>query len=344
MNVVLQEKVDIKEDILFQLDKELLEILLKDHSSNKNIIWAIDDYKIYGNNFSANDYITVRSITGKNGNIIKPRTEKSKEEQVIRIRQKAEVFTPSWICNAQNNLIDNDWFDNEIVFNKEIDKGWITNKKKIKFPRNKTWQEYIELTRMEITCGEAPYLTSRYDSTTGEYIEPKDRIGLLDRKLRIISENVAIEQLWIEWAITAVQNIYGYDWQGDNVLLARENILYTVLEFFEYKFNKILPTKKIKEFAEIISWNIWQMDGLKFVIPNSCTEEKTEEKIQLTLFNIEPEKKDKQLSINEVKKWEKQCKGCKNNEPLKHTGIYCNIMDWKKNKKIRFVDLIYGVS
>lgn len=344
MSVVLQEKVDIKEDVLFQLDKELLEILLKDHSSNKNIIWAIDDYKIYGNNFSASDYITIESITGKNGNIIKPRTEKSKEEQVIRIRQKAEVFTPSWICNAQNNLIDNDWFKSNTVFNKEIDKGWITNNQKVKFPNGKTWQEYVKLVRMEITCGEAPYLTSRYDSTTGEYIEPKDRIGLLDRKLRVISENIAIEQLWIEWAIVAVQNIYGYDWQGDNVLLARENVLYAVLEYFEYKFNKTLPTNIIKELSEIVSWNIWQMDGLKFVIPNSCVDEIIEEKTQLSLFTIEPDKQEVQLPINELKKWDRQCKGCKNNNPLKHTGIYCYIMDWLKNKKVRFVDIVYGVK
>lgn len=25
-------------------------------------------------------------------------------------RDKAEVFTPSWVCNAQNNLVDNQWF------------------------------------------------------------------------------------------------------------------------------------------------------------------------------------------------------------------------------------------
>ena len=89
MSIALKEKVDIKEDILFDLDKELLDILLKDRTSDKNIIWAIDDYNVYGNNFSATDYITIESITGKNGNVIKPRIEKSKEEQIVRIRQKA---------------------------------------------------------------------------------------------------------------------------------------------------------------------------------------------------------------------------------------------------------------
>ncbi len=330
MSIALKEKVDIKEDILFDLDKELLDILLKDRTSDKNIIWAIDDYKVYGNNFSATDYITIESITGKNGNVIKPRIEKSKEEQIVRIRQKAEVFTPSWICNKQNNLIDGDWFAKENVFNKETDKGWITNSKTIKFPKNlnKTWQDYVALTRMEITCGEAPYLTSRYDTVTGDYIEPMDRIGLLDRKLRIISENTKTEEEWIIWSKIAVENIYGYDWQGDNVLLARENILYTVLEYFEDKFKREMSITLMKDFAYIISWNIWQMDGLKYVIPNSCKNKVKDE--QLTLFKIETSNKE--------------CLGCQKDLPLEHSGIYCIIMDWKKHQKIRFVDLIYGVK
>lgn len=330
MSIALKEKVDIKEDILFDLDKELLDILLKDRTSDKNIIWGIDDYKVYGNNFSATDYITIESITGKNGNVIKPRIEKSREEQIVRIRQKAEVFTPSWICNKQNNLIDDDWFAKENIFNKETNKGWITNSKTIKFPKklNKTWQDYVALTRMEITCGEAPYLTSRYDTVTGDYIEPMDRIGLLDRKLRIISENTKTEEEWIIWSKIAVENIYGYDWQGDNVLLARENILYTVLEYFEDKFKREMSITLIKDFAYIISWNIWQMDGLKYVIPNSCKNKIKDE--QLTLFKIGTSNKE--------------CLGCQKDLPMEHSGIYCIIMDWKKHQKIRFVDLIYGVK
>ena len=330
MSIALKGKVDIKEDILFDLDKELLDILLKDRTSDKNIIWSIDDYKIYGSSFSANDCITIESVTGKNGNVIKPRIEKSNEERIIRIRQKAEVFTPSWICNKQNNLIDNDWFAKENVFNKETDKGWITNTKTIKFPKklNKTWQDYVKSTRLEITCGEAPYLTSRYDAVTGEYIEPIDRIGLLDRKLRIISENTETEEEWIIWSKIAVENIYGYDWQGDNVLLARENILYTVLEYFEDKFKREMSITLMKAFAYIISWNIWQMDGLKYVIPNSCKNKVKDE--QLTLFKIGTSNKE--------------CLGCQKDLPLEHSGVYCIIMDWKKHQKIRFVDLIYGVK
>lgn len=343
MSVVLQEKVDIKEDILFQLDKELLEILLKDHSSGNNIIWAVDDYKIYGNNFAADDHITITSITGKNGEVIKPRIQKTKDEKVIRIRGKAEVFTPAWVCNVQNNLVDNDWFKSSDIFNTEIEKGWVTNNKKITFSNNTTWQEYVKSTRLEITCGEAPYLTSRYDAVTGEYIEPQNRVGLLDRKLRIISENIVNEKEWIDWAKIAVKNIYGFDWQGDNVLLARENILYAIVEYYEYIYDKNLSTEILKEFAEIISWNIWQMDGLKCVIPNSCVEKSKNESSQLTLFNIEQKKKEtEQLAIEEIRKWENQCPGCKNNDINAHTGIYCKIMDWNTNKPVKFVSLLKG--
>lgn len=325
MSVVLHERVDIKENILFELDKDLLNILLKDRTSNNNLLWATDEYNYLGENYSANKQITIELITDVNGEVIKPRVEKTKTEQALRIKQKAEVFTPSWVCNAQNNLIDNAWFEKEDVFNKELEKGWETNKKTISFPKKlqKTWQDYVNDTRLEITCGEAPYLTSRYDAVTGIYIIVPERIGLLDRKLRVVRENTETKKEWIEWAKVAVQNIYGYDWQGDNVFLARENILISTAEHYEYRFNEKMPVDILKEFAKIISWNIWQMDGLKFVIPNSC---KSVEDFQLPLF-----------SKNTVKQ---ECEGCRTNNYFKHNGIYCLIMDWKTKQTIKFVSLM----
>ena len=327
MSVVLQERVDIKENILFELDKDLLNILLKDRTSNNNLLWATDEYNYLGENYSISNQITVELITGINGEVIKPRIEKSKQEQAIRIRQKAEVFTPSWVCNAQNNLIDNAWFEKENVFNKELEKSWEANKKTISFPKKlkKTWQDYVKDTRLEITCGEAPYLTSRYDTVTGIYIIVPERIGFLDRKLRVVIENTETKEEWLEWAKIAVQNIYGYDWQGDNVFLARENVLISTAEHYEYKFNEKMPVDILKEFAEIISWNIWQMDGLKCVIPNSC---KPINKGQLELFSLVDNTED--------------CPGCKKNDIHNHTGVYCKIMDWDTNKPVKFVSLLKG--
>ena len=271
---MFRELVDVKEENLLLVDAEILNILLLDHSSKKNIIWATDNYKGYGNRFNFEDEITVDMITGNYREIIRPRSKKSAEEKNKRIKENAEVFTPSWICNNQNNLVDEAWFERDVVFNKSNKDSWETVEEKIYFPKNKTWQDYINSMRLEISCGEAPYLVSRYDSVTGKSIKIKNRIGLLDRKLRIVSENVDDESEWVEWSIKAMKSIYGYDWQGDNVLIARENLLYTFIDYYKDKFNKKPNIELVKKIAEIISWNIWQMDGLKFVIPNSCKNEK----------------------------------------------------------------------
>ena len=105
----MKNNADIKENTLLKINYELLNILLKDHSTNNNIIWATDNYIDKGIGFNVTDNIRIESITGCNGNIIKPRIKKNKKEQMKRIRDKAEVFTPSWICNSQNNLIDDAW-------------------------------------------------------------------------------------------------------------------------------------------------------------------------------------------------------------------------------------------
>lgn len=319
----MQNQIDIEENYILKIDSQLMDILLQDRTTKNNIIWATDNYAHKGVGYQENDNISLLSVTGRNGRTIKPRTEKSKKEVQKRTKDKAEVFTPSWICNAQNNLVDNAWFGRENVFNTELQNGWKTNKNKVEFPDGKNWQDYVKDTRLEISCGEAPYLVSRYDTVTGEIIPITDRIGLLDRKLRVVSENVDNEQDWVEWAKTAIKNTYGYDWQGDNVLLARENLLFTFADYYYKKFN-VAPIKEyLIEVAEIISWNIWQMDGLKCVVPNSCHNKTT---VQYTLFGEE--------EIEEI------CEGCKNNDIYKHNGIYCKIKDWDANKTIKFVSLI----
>ena len=269
IGVMREIKVDVKENEILNSDPKLLSILLKDNSSGKNIIWATNDYAANGEGFSADDQILPNLITGENGELIKPRTEKTKEEKLARIRDKAEVFTPSWICNQMNNLVDEAWFGRKNPFNVEGDKSWKAKKDKIRFPKDKSWKDYVRSTRLEITCGEAPFVVSRYDTVSGNIIPVKDRIGLLDRKLRVVSENTKTKKQWFLWAKEAFKSMYAFEWQGDNVLLARENLLFTFCDYYEKKFKVDPNREQFRTIAEIISWNVWQMDGLKFVIPNS---------------------------------------------------------------------------
>ncbi len=328
----MNTQIDILENEILEKYPEVLDILLYDHTTQKNIIWATSNYEYLGDNFFNKKQIKPELITGTNGNVIMPRVQKDTVLQLSRVKNMAEVFTPSWICNAQNNLIDNSWFQRENVFNKEV-KGnkWITIKDKVTFPKNKTWKDYINDKRLEIACGEAPYITSRYDATNGGFIKVEDRIGLLDRKLRIINENVQDSGEWCKWTENAFKNTYAYEWQGDSLLLARESMLFTFIENYKYKFSKEPSLKSIQTIANIISWNVWQMDGLKCVVPISCGESV---KKTINLFGEE----------EMVKSF---CKGCLANDMLKHNGIYCLIKDWSiKNENlgengqtVRFIDL-----
>ena len=320
----MAEAIDILENDILELSPQILKTLLKDHSvshyykSERNIIWATHDYESYGSGYGYHEPIIHTLITGEHGNLIQPRAKKSREIQQQRITDKAEVFTPAWICNKQNNLVDSAWFEREGVFNIEIDTpdgqhDWQPTTKKIEFPEGKTWTDYTRAPRMEVACGEAPYLVSRYDATAcNELILVERRIGLFDRKLRVVGENTTTSEEWLVEAFNALHSTYGFEWQGDNLLLAREAMLYTFAEHYEAKFHQQLDTKTLENAAYIISWNLWQMDGLKYVVPDSCAQ--VNQGRQMSLFGDEPST---------------ECLACKRGETTGHTGIRCEVVEWR---------------
>lgn len=205
----------------------ITEILLCDRTTGKNILWA-------------NAEFGAKEIQAAQIELIRPRHEKLREHQKQRARDRAEIFTPPDICNIQNDLIDAD---------------------------KKSWQAYIDAKFLEITCGEAPYLVSRYNAVTGEPIDIKNRVGLLDRKLSVINKETSAVADWMNFAARAVQSIYGYEFQGDNLFLARRNVFDTVIDYYLEKFSRKPPENFLAEVAEIISWNLWQMDGLTYSPP-----------------------------------------------------------------------------
>ncbi|MGB4205700.1 MAG: restriction endonuclease subunit M [Bacteroidales bacterium] len=300
------QNIDIREDYLLK-QGALLEILLQDKTTQKNILWATDSYEQKGEKYISTAAITSDLITSENGDLIQPRAVKSKEEQLIRTRDKAEVFTPLSIVKQMNDACDTE----EVT--------------------NNNWQEYVALLKLEITCGEAPFIVSRYDPVSDKQVllSIKKRVGFLDKKLKIVSKYCDTQEEWLKWAKIAFQSSYGFEWQGDNLLIARENLLYTFIDYYKDKFKDTPCIELQKEIAEIIAWNIFQMDGLKYVIPMSCKTEKITIKGVITLFGKEDDR-----TI------EKPCEGCENNIAKKHNGIYVTIMNWREGKVIRFVDMV----
>ncbi len=307
---------DINENKLAEFGNHILAIFLSDKTTKRNIIWATKDYEALGEEYHSKYPITMDLITGRNAGVIQPRVLKGKENRISRTKGKAEVFTPAWICNQQNNLLDRAWFGKDSVFNVEGDKTWHTNEKIIVFPRKNGlgWRDYVDARRLEITCGEAPYLTSRYDMATGESIPIYNRIGLLDRKLRVVNENTSSIDEWVKWAMRALESVYGFEFQGDSLLIARENILYTFIENMQYKFHTEPDAVQLRRAANIIAWNVWQMDGLTYTVPFGAVEEQYE---QMALENIKSPEKDL------------YCK-----------ALYCKIHDWRSKKTLLFKSLV----
>jgi hypothetical protein len=286
------------------------------HITRSRIIWATDAYEVekYKKKagttpYGAKEPIKPELVTGKNGLLIQPRASKSKKEQLYRTKDKAEVFTPLEIVKQMNKAVDG---SRRITQN--------------------TWQDYVKELKLEITCGEGPFIVSRYEPTSQHRttIPIAKRVGFLDMKLQVVNKYCKDEKDWLYWAKEAFKASYGYEWQGDNVLLARENLLFTFIDYYEYQFGKKPDDELQEEFAIIISWNIFQMDGLKYVIPMSCNHKTITTPGKNTLEGYEDEK---------VEKYE--CEGCKYNRPDKHNGKkYVKIMNWETGKDEKFVDLL----
>ena len=144
---------------------------------------------------------------------------------------------------------------------------------------------------------------------------------MLDRKLRIVNENCEDKADWIRFSVEAVKSVYGFDWQGDNVLIAREAVFYSFLEYYKSKFNELPDIDLLNQVATIVAWNIWQMDGFKYVVPDSCHD--------VPVPSLFPEDNIEMA----------HCPGCSLNKPDKHNGIPCLIMDWEKNETVKFIQL-----
>lgn len=270
--------------------KNVLRKLLQDKTTGKNIIFATDGYTRYG--CYDTDQIIEGALLGFASLDIQPRMMKNRTEQSERTRKKAEVFTPTWIVKKMNDHCDIVWRDGKYADD---------------------WQKYISLRILEITCGEAPFLVTRYDTTTGEPLLISERTGILDRKLQAIQAND--EKTWLKWAYKAYESTYGYEFQGDNLLIARINLLVTFCDYLNERWHRQASDSELKHLTNIIVWNLWQMDGLNDTIPLGVP---GEEFHQFSLFGDE--------------------------EPVDLEADSCKIYNHRSSNSLLFADIKEGKS
>lgn len=264
---------DVIEEDLYTQMPYIFEILLLDRTTSstkrsQNIIWANDNYKKYGAEaYAATAQIRPELITGRRGKLIMPRALKTAELQKKRTQKKAEVFTPTWIVKIQNDAVDADYKTDDL-------------------------ETYTRRKWLEITCGEAPYMATRYDMGNGVLIPLAERQGFIDRKLARINTEVIDKAEWQRLVELAYKTSYGFEWNGDSLLLARENLLYTYRDYYTDKWGESPTYGLFEVIATIISYNVFQMDGLTYNVPLSGTKERVQE-YQLSLFDMEePEKEE----------------------------------------------------
>lgn len=241
--IIINKSGDISENSIREHMPEILNILLIDRTTStlktkKNIIWANENYISKGfKAYAPTAEIQPELVTGENGHLIMPRALKTKALQKERTKYNAEVFTPIHVVKQQNDVVERAYLDDDL-------------------------QTYVKRTWLEITCGEAPYMASRYDMETGEIIPIAERVGFLDRKLARINEEVFDKAEWQRLVELAYQASYGFEWNGDSLLIARENLLYTYRDYYFEKWQEEPIYGLFKKIAEIISYNVFQMDGI----------------------------------------------------------------------------------
>lgn len=287
----VNKKADISETLFYKYMPEIFNILLLDRTmtfskKNKNIIWGNDNYTDYGEKeYCSKAQIKPESIINGMEGIIAPQALKSEQIRKLRTKSKAEVFTPVWIVKKQNSIINQDY-------------------------RKDTIEQYAKRKWLEIACGEAPYIATRYNMDTGNIVPIKKRTGFIDYKLSRINNEIDNKTIWQSLVELAYKSSYGFEWNGDSLLLARENLFFTYYDYYMEKWGEQPPYELIKKIAVIISYNLFQMDGLKLIIPLS-EKEISVMGISKNLFGIE-----EKIKLNSKK----------------NQGIHVKIMNWESNK------------
>lgn len=289
------EKVNKSRKFPIRKTPKLVKILLKDRTSNRNIIWASKNYMGFGLGFTPQSCIYEGWLTNGGSKLVQPRVKKQLKVQKERTKDKAEVYTPLWVVKIQNDLVED-----------EI--------------RALSLKKYVDYRWLEITCGEAPYMCTRYDATTGESLDINDRVGFVDRKLQRISREVENHNDWVYFAFRAYQASFGYEFQGDSLLIARENLVYTFVDYYLDKFFELPNLSILKKIAEIISYNVFQMDGLKYIIPYSQETIVRQRDKQISLFPHDYGEEDQVQMVIE--------------------GTKIRLKNWTNNKMITFESLV----
>jgi len=313
-NIISLSNIDISENKIRKEMPGILDILLIDRTlsnskKKKNIIWANENYILKGfKDYAPTAHIKPSLITDKNAKLIMPRALKNKEIQKQRTKSNAEVFTPLRVVKKQNDILEQDYMNDDL-------------------------ETYIKRKWLEVSCGEGPYMATRYDVESGKSVPINERVGFVDRKLNRINKEVDDKAEWQRFVEWAFKSSYGFEWNGDSLLLARENLLYTYIDYYIEKWSREPLYGLLEKIAEIISYNVFQMDGIakKQGIPKKSSG------LYYVLPLTERKEKNPEVQLSFDFMFDEEIEDNESKEFITLPGKRAKIMDWE-TKKLEYFD------
>lgn len=255
-------KVDIHGELM-AMDESARKMLLSDLSYPGNILWATDEYAELGDGFAPDMEITMDCLEDPRFRL-RCRWEKEEEAKKGRTKRRAEVFTPRKVVRRMHDMLADE--------NHEVLRG--------------PWRGMAARTYLEITCGEGPYIATRYDPEDGTLVPYAYRAGMLDRILHAVRmEEGDDPDAWLRGAVLAVYSQYGYELSGDSLLIARVNVFMSVVERYRDFFGLELGPERQRMLACIIACNLFQCDGLTSLEPPRRVEDGSTVEIRANLMN-----------------------------------------------------------
>lgn len=246
------------QSMLQEIDESVLETLLTDKSTRRPLVWPS------GPNHPA--------AWMSREDFLRPQLA-AEDPQA----EQAEFL--EW--NRKLNTLDAAWFGHEPAFNEESAQGWQTLSEPVAFDDPFHWKKYVTRPVFLFQAGHGQALVFRPFAQGAEPMQYGKRMGILDRRLRIISENTREESEWLRWAESALQSLYGTDVSPLAIFQARLSALVAVREAYAQRFGGQLPVREEKYMVTTLCWNLFQMD------PRTGCSFPVEEKpapVQLSLF------------------------------------------------------------
>src|SRR5699024_10247532 len=117
-------------------------------------------------------------------------------------------------------------------------------------------------------------------------------------------QEIEPEEEWLKLAVEIYTASYGYEYQGDSLLLPRENLILTFIDNYFYMFGAFPKEKILLEITQMISLNVFQMDGLTYEVPYSVGGT-GDFGTQLSLFDEVEVLKTETPKFAKIKLWER---------------------------------------